>query len=249
MKTLFLAWQDPKTREWTPIGRLSYDGEYTFVYTKGANKSATFSPFSNMSNISILYKSSELFPFFSNRLLQKNRPEYSKYITWLNLENSNDIEFEMLALTEGRRETDNYELFPCPTPTPDNKYELRFFCHGMRHMSDETIARVARLPKGEPLLMMMDFQNRFDPRAIALRTCDPPVIVGYVPRYLVHDFTNLLRSIKHTPSQLISPSITLHQTNPDAPIQFRMLCQISYPWPQDFKPCSGELFEPIASSS
>ena len=36
MKTLYLAWQDPKDRRWFPVGRLSFDGEvYQFVYTKG----------------------------------------------------------------------------------------------------------------------------------------------------------------------------------------------------------------------
>lgn len=36
LKTLFLAWQDGKSRYWYPIGRLTFDGEmYKFVYTQG----------------------------------------------------------------------------------------------------------------------------------------------------------------------------------------------------------------------
>ena len=39
MKTLFLAWQDPTTRAWLPVGRLTFDGKmYTFAYTQGAKE-------------------------------------------------------------------------------------------------------------------------------------------------------------------------------------------------------------------
>ena len=37
MKILYLAWQDPQSRQWFPVGKLSVEGGiYRFVYTKGA---------------------------------------------------------------------------------------------------------------------------------------------------------------------------------------------------------------------
>ena len=45
---LFLAWQDPVSRAWFPIGRLSSDGTtYQFVYTQGvkvAQQQCAFQP-------------------------------------------------------------------------------------------------------------------------------------------------------------------------------------------------------------
>ena len=39
MKKLFLAWQEPKSRHWFPIGCLDFDGaEYHFFYIKGVEK-------------------------------------------------------------------------------------------------------------------------------------------------------------------------------------------------------------------
>lgn len=39
MKKPFLAWQDPESRHWCPIGKLIFDGNnYHFTYTKGVKK-------------------------------------------------------------------------------------------------------------------------------------------------------------------------------------------------------------------
>ena len=67
MKTVYLAWQEPKDRGWFPVGRLSFDGNvYQFVYTKGALKSPNFIPFGRMLNLRDVYVSKELFPLFAN---------------------------------------------------------------------------------------------------------------------------------------------------------------------------------------
>jgi hypothetical protein len=40
MTTLYVAWRDPETRSWYPVGQLSFEGEaYRFVYT---NEVASF---------------------------------------------------------------------------------------------------------------------------------------------------------------------------------------------------------------
>ena len=56
MTVLYLAWQDPKDRQWIPVGRLSFDGHvYRFVYTKGAQKSPNFLPFGRMLDLTSVY--------------------------------------------------------------------------------------------------------------------------------------------------------------------------------------------------
>lgn len=49
MKTVYLSWQDPKNRQWFPVGKLTHeDGIYRFVYTEGAKRSLNFRPFGRM---------------------------------------------------------------------------------------------------------------------------------------------------------------------------------------------------------
>jgi len=69
VNTLYVAWQDPETRGWSPVARLSHrDGLYRFEYTKGA-KNQRFVPFGRLTKLDQVYYSYELFPLFANRLL------------------------------------------------------------------------------------------------------------------------------------------------------------------------------------
>ncbi|MEH2319266.1 hypothetical protein [Nostoc sp.] len=69
MKTLFLAWQDPKSWAWFPIGRLTFDGtKYQFQLRLLCNMTAEwhedFRPFSSreyqplVADIPVTYASS-----------------------------------------------------------------------------------------------------------------------------------------------------------------------------------------------
>lgn len=242
MKTLYLAWQDPKDRRWYPVGRLSFDNKvYKFAYTKGAKESPRFTRFGRMKELEKSYESEELFPLFANRLLAKSRPEYKDFIKWLKLPAQNNDPLEMLAITGGIRGTDSLEVFPCPVPNKDNKYEILFFSHGLSHMPTYAIERVNNFHQGEKLFLMLDIQNPFDSSAIALRTDDPATIIGFCPRFLTNDFKNLLGKCGNS-----VPDVFIEQVNKDAPLQFRLLCKFVTPWPESFKSCASEEYEPLA---
>jgi len=246
MRKLYLAWQDPVERRWYPVGRLTFENNtYKFVYTKGALKaqqSSRFIPFGRMSDFNVAYESDELFPLFANRLLSEKRPEYRSYIKWLKLENNDhdNRQLAMLAITGGVRETDSLEILACPLPTSEGKYEVVFFSHGISHLERASVEKVNILQPGDKLFLMFDIQNPFDPLAIALRSGDPVTIVGYCPRYLTEDFRQILD--KYGPA---IPQVKVEQVNLDAPLQLRLLCRFTSPWPESFQPCSGELFEPL----
>ena len=128
MKALFVAWQDPDTRRWIPVGRLTFeDGAYKFVYTRGAAESKRFTPFGRMVDLDAVYVSNELFPLFANRLLSKSRSEYRDYLRWFGLDDSRASELEVLGRSGGQRATDTLEIIPCPEPTPDHRYIVYFF--------------------------------------------------------------------------------------------------------------------------
>jgi hypothetical protein len=243
MKTLYLAWQDQDTRRWLPVSCLTYDGRlFRFYYTKGAEVSKNFMPFGRMTDLKAVYESEQLFPLFENRLLSPKRPEYKEFITWLDISDDLVDPFAVLALTGGIRGTDNLEVFPCPKPI-NGKYEVKFFNHGLRYASDEAVERVRNLATGDKLFLMHDLQNSHDFFALALRTDDPATIIGYCPRYFVNDFHHILQTCN--PSDV---NVTVEKVNSGAPLQFRLLCKFSAPWPNDFTACSNELYLPISQS-
>ena len=243
MTKLFIAWQNPDSREWRPVGQLTRHGKrYRFVYTMGATKTRDFVPFGRMDDLNTIYESSELFPLFANRLLPKSRPEYHEYLEWLNIPSGKDEPLALLSRTGGIRGTDSLMVFGCPEPV-DGKYLVHFFCHGISHLSQEALQIIEKLEVGTRLYLMLDVQNSFDRMAVALRTEQPKVIVGYVPRYFSGDFSKLVKGATQE-----TVTVLVEGINREAPIQLRLLCKISANWPKGFRPCSGTDFKPIVNA-
>ncbi|GAA6617405.1 HIRAN domain-containing protein [Scytonema sp. NUACC26] len=186
-KTLFLAWLDPFSRCWFPIGRLTFDGGiYQFVYTQGvkeAEEKCAFKPLSSFPRLDKIYTSTYLFPVFANRLMSRKRPDYSSFLEWLNILNDEKDPIAILARSGGERETDTLAVFACPEVNEQGQYYLYFFLHGLRHLSSSTIERIDRLEPGETLWLAHEFHNPYDSQALILNTKDH-YIVGYCPRYL-----------------------------------------------------------------
>jgi len=244
MSTLFVAWRtlDPKGG-WGPVARLDHNGEvYRFSYTRGARTLPGFRPFPQLDQLDQIYESGDLFPLFANRLLSKSRPEYESFLRWGGFDPSNPPEpIAILGVTEGLRQTDSIEVFPCPQPDADGCYLNRFFLHGVRWMPPAAIERIGRLAMGEQLLVMADLCNAFDRNAVAVRTDRERTLIGYVPRYLARDVWHLLGQCE--PDYI---SLVVERLNADAPLQQRVRCRMSACWPKGFQPCSGEEFQPIA---
>lgn len=251
MKTLFLAWQAPANRAWLPIGRLQFDGEhYQFVYLRGARDAKRlhgFQPLASFPRLEEVYESDELFPLFANRLPSRSRPDYDEYVECLNVPRDEHDPIALLSRSGGARVTDNLEVFPCPELDESGQYHIHFFAHGIRHLPRFSIERIGRLRPGDPLLLIHDFQNPHDPFALMLRTNDQfegdRFIVGYCPRYLVPDTFELLTNCDTV------AAVAVERVNPPpAPLQLRLLCNMTACWPEGFRPCRSDSFQPIATS-
>ena len=241
MTVLYLAWQDPKDRQWIPVGRLSFDGHiYRFVYTKGAKKSPNFLLFGRMLELEAPYESDALFPLFANRLLSKTRPEYHHFLDWVNVRHDEIDPLVLLARTGGMRATDSLAVFPCPERSEDGTYHMHFFSHGIRYLPSPAIEIIDTLSPGDRLFLMPDPQNAFDKYALALRTASPVMLAGYCPRYFNRDFLTLLEA------DSVGTQVIVERVSRDAPIQLRLLCSITAPWPTHFQPCSAEDYEVLA---
>lgn len=242
VKALFVAWQDPDTRSWSPVGRLTReDGLFRFVYTRGAEDLGDkFQPFGAMNDLHSSYISETLFPLFANRVLPKSRPEYKTYLEWLGMSEAAYDVMEELSLTGGFRATDSLELFPCPEPT-NHKYIVYFFSRGLRHMYKDNQVRANALKRGDRLYLMPDIQNEYDCNALMLRTKEPITLAGYAPRYYSGEFSSVVKEVE--PDNI---KVTVEQVNEDAPLQYRILCKLESPWPKNFAPCVREKYQPLA---
>lgn len=248
--SLFIAYRSssPETGRWGPVGRLDQaDGVYRFVYTRGAERLEGFHPFPEMPDLHRAYESNSLFPVFSNRLLSRSRPEYAAYLAWggFNPDEAPDP-LALLAVTEGRRQTDSFEVFPCPLPDYDGCFTTKFFLHGLRWMPEVATQRVNTLQIGERLALMIDLQNPHDPHAVAVRPMADVdrLMLGYVPRYLARDVKEVC---SHCSPDFIH--VEVERVNLNAPLQQRLLCRVSACWPENFQPCSGGDYQPLAASA
>lgn len=243
MKTLFLAWQDPNSRTWFPVGKLTHeDGVYYFSYLQGAieaKQKANFQPLWSFPDLYHRYSATDLFPLFANRLLRPSRPDYKDFVQWLNIPEQQDDPIALLARSGGQRKTDNFEVFPCPERDDQGNYHIHFFAHGLRHFPKETQQYVQSLQPGTPLFVTHDVQNSVDTRALILRTEDLH-FVGYCPRYLTQDFFELICRL---PEQV---KVTVERVNaPPTPLQFRLLCNLTATWGEDFQPFSSPIYQPL----
>ncbi len=251
MITLFMSWQDPKSRAWHPIGRLSCEPDrFRFEYVRGVQDAQKqgFEPLPSFGDLDRIYEAETLFPLFSNRVLNASRPDYGEFLSWLGVADADGSSqpLELLARSGGQRVTDQLEVFPMPSALGDDRYSVRFFVHGLRHMSPDAVMRASSLESGNRLHVMHDFQNPVDRCALMLRNAesyDGDVYpLGYTPRYLFADCFD--RMMKDTDW----PKIIVEKVNPaPAPIQFRLLCRAEMQLDTGVTPFSGKRFRPVTA--
>lgn len=250
-RVVYIAWRvgSPDERgDWSPVARLEHaDGEYCFVYTDGARTLKGFHPFPGMTDLQGVYRSRALLPMMSNRLLSRSRPEFRAWLAWSDFDPDNPPDpLAILGVTEGIRQTDALEVFPKPEPDAKGRYRTRFFVHGLRYASPDALRRLASLAGGAPLRVELEDDNPHDPHAVAVLDDrdGQSQRLGYVPRYLARDVRTLA-----VQTDVDAITLTVVRVNPDAPLQMRLLCQLTAPWPAGFAPCAGDEFRPLVDPS
>lgn len=246
MNSVFVAWRagGPDNGSWDPVGRLDHGPNgFRFVYTRGAKKLKGFGHLTGMPDLNAVYESDELFPLFKNRLLEESRSEYQNFLKWGGFDPDNPPDpLAILSVTEGLRQTDSLEVFPCPAPDAAGCFLTKFFLHGIRWMSSAAQEEILRLNPGQKLILMLEVGNEHDANAVSLRTdgLGQRLMIGYVPRCLAREVRALCQQCH--PEFL---EVAVERVNPNAPLQQRLLCRMSSCWPEGFEPCAGEEFQPI----
>jgi hypothetical protein len=238
----FVAWQDAVGRVFYPVARLRITEEegaplFEFCYIRGAKEAQkqNFSAFDAFPEKGDTYVSDELFPFFQNRVMRSNRPDYAGYVTELGLSAETADPLALLARSGGTRATDRLEIYAAPQGDAAAWY---FLLRGVRHLPPIVEERIATLTEGEQLFVTRDVQNKHNPGALLLRSEDK-INLGYIPDLLVDDLTRF----ELTPG---NPVINVVRVNlPPSPVQHQVLCRLQAPSPQGLKPFTSDRFLPI----
>jgi len=249
VRAIFIAWQHPLTRAYYPVARLvsgvgTRQDLFEFAYIHGAQQAALngFQPFLAFPDVNTAYRSLELFPFFTNRLMSRNRPDFGAHIQRLGLDADADPML-ILARSGGTRATDSIEMFPLPIfDEVIGCYQTYFWMHGFRHLSLQQQARVLALAFNEELTAKPEPSNPKDSNAVQLFSGDN-VMVGYIPRYLASDAVHLLKNCSFF-------KVFVERVNQDpAPFQQRLLCRLESCWPKEFVPCNHDVYKPISQDA
>ena len=251
--TVFLAWQDARrTRAWYPIGRLdAMPGEaqplYRFRYIRGAERAhreAGMEPLQAFPELYRQYESADLFPLFRNRLLTSNREDMRQYLRLMDLDPKNADPLEVLGLTEGRRQTDNLEVFPKINRNADGGFLCKFFLHGWRHLNEDAQRKLESLKPGTELRVAIELNNPATGLAVQLQTTDSYHMLGWTPRYLVIDLVQALQEQYQSIHARLVKSIS-----GTVPFFQRFMIELCGNWPKDHEPMSSEDFETINHGS
>lgn len=242
-KTLFLAWQDEaQSRQWFPIGRLDADVErrlYRFRYTGGAKrakKEAGFPLLVEFPRLDEDYRSSELFPLFQNRVMNRARPDFADYLFSLDLSEGADP-IEILSVNGGTRMTDAYEVFPKLVKDDAGSFTCRFFLHGWWHVNPPAQERIGHLESNEKLYVTLELTNPVSVLAVQIQTTDYHVI-GWAPRYLVPDLAAAMAETANYSADVV-------RINPQpAPSKQRVLVEMRGRW-DEHEPMKSEDLMPL----
>ncbi len=191
MTTLYIAWQDDRSRRWFPVGRLvrreAKHPEFEFAYIRGARQAeqaAAFPKIPGFPDMDQLYTASVLFPAFRNRVMNVSRPDRPEYLSQLGIDISSWDELAELLVSGGRSHSDRFEAFPEIVPDEGGQFASRFILHGLRYTNPDSVRRSESLEVGESLVLSFEMNNPVTEHAISVKTHDQYVL-GWLPDYLV----------------------------------------------------------------
>ena len=246
MTTLYLAWQHRSSRRWFPVGRLvrrdASIPEFEFAYIQGAReavKCAGFKTIPAFPSLETLYRSSELFPTFRNRVMNGRRVDRPVYLQQLGLNASTCDELTELSVSGGRSYSDTFEVFPPITPDPDGRFRTQLMLHGLRHTNPHAVEAVQRLRPHDELRVAIEMNNPVATQAILVCTQDYYVL-GWLPRYVAE---GIHRGGSWTVAETRA---SVARVNPDAPLSHQVLLDFGGRLPPGVDPMRDlQQYQPI----
>lgn len=241
MRRMAVAWQHPDERSVRPVGLLQYNGQtHEFFYLRTVSEVHDFRPFLNFPDLAHVYRSTELFPMFSQRIMSPRRPDYTQYLQQLDLTHS-ATPWEQLARTEGKLASDTIQLIPQPEVDDKGRTQSQFLVAGIRHQIKDEHQRdliLSQSKRGDKLHLVDEPDNSVNPRAVLVSIHDQ-VILGWVPNMPV-DYVHDVRD-----SGPFSVEVT-HVNSPDEPSHMRLLALIKGQLQSGYRPFAGPNWQPYS---
>lgn len=241
VRRMAVAWQHPDERSVRPVGLLHYDGQtHEFFYLRTVNEVHDFRPFLNFPDLTRIYRSTDLFPMFSQRVMSPRRPDYTHYLQQLDLTHS-ATPWEQLARTEGKLASDTIQLIPEPEVDATGRTQSQFLVAGIRRQIKDEHQRnltLSQLKKGDKLQLVDELDNSVNPRAILVSTRSQ-VTLGWVPDILI-DYVHDVRG-----DGPFSVEVT-HVNGPDAPSHMRLLALLEGQLKPGYRPFAGPHWQPYS---
>lgn len=240
---LFVTWQDQLTRRIVPVGRLLQAGDhYEFAYIRAVEEATAlgFEPLLSFPRLDAVYRSQELPPLLSNRLMRPTRADFPQFVEQLGLAATEAEPFTVLARSGGRRATDRLEVF-APPKVAGRRAEGLLLARGVRHVVGAEEA-IAQLSPGDVLTMQREPTNPVSVWALLLQDRTSRQ-VGYTPDYLARELDDLQVSADEVDVAVVKVNLA------PAPIHHRLLCRYSCASDLGERMFGGERYRPISSSA
>lgn len=222
-RRFLITWRDSATPPGLhAVGALLADEDgYTFRYLVDARRAPGFRPFPGLGDLERTYRSSTLFLFFADRVMDRRRPEYSDYLRALDLPPQASLE-DVLARSEGVLKGDRVAVVEEPTIELGGWTNHVFVVRGLRFAVPDARRReamLADLGPGVPMSVRDDTSNPVNPDALHLvaPSGDP---IGWVPDALVH----YVRNVVATPGSAV---VVQRRNGPELPPHIRLLVRVS----------------------
>lgn len=181
MSRFLVTWRHRRLRRTYPVGFLTAtDSDFCFSYLLQAATTPGFQPFVNFPDLGRDYRSSRLFPFFSQRVMSRSRPDYLPYLHALGLADD-ATPIEVLGRSNGQRRGDTVQVILEPKIADDGGVDHIFLVSGVRHATgDESDGRLGQLNAGDLLSLRADPENPANSDALLVCTTRGDQL-GWVP--------------------------------------------------------------------
>jgi hypothetical protein len=188
-----VTWRHRATQRTHPVGQLIAElEEYTFSYLPHVERIAGFRPFVNFPDSTREYRSSRLFPFFSQRVMSPRRPDYQFYVAALGL-SVDASPLEVLGRAGGQRKGDTVQVVLEPNIAADGTVDHTFLLSGARHAPGDAPGLIDQLNQGDVLIIRPDSANAVNPDARYICTTHGEPI-GWVPDALLDTVKEVMTS-------------------------------------------------------
>ena len=227
MSRFLVTWRSRTTERTTPVGVLISGGQdFLFSYLPTVAHLEDFRAFVNFPDLKREYRSSELFPFFSQRVMDRRRPDHQAYVAALGLPADASV-IDVLGRASGQRKGDTVQVILEPTVEPDGSVHHAFLLSGTRYAPGDAPSVIDALQQGADLTFRPQPENLVNPDAQLI--CEshgqalgwvPDALLGFVQEVITNDYR-----------------LTATQVNgPEWPNHLRVVAQLRGSVPPGFVP-------------